>query len=74
MDSVSSQSYLASLNRSLALVLDDFYTGLPATGVSSNTGFGFDVLVPLLAVSRQEYMQTYFLELQAKKEKIAKME
>ena len=67
LDLVSNESYLANLNRSLALVLDEFYQDLPAISLSAVTGFGFDNLIPNLARSRQEYFATYLVELQAKR-------
>jgi len=36
------KSYLASLSRSLTLVLDEFYVNLNTVAVSSHTGAGFD--------------------------------
>jgi GPN-loop GTPase len=70
LDSVSNESYLANLNRSLALVLDEFYQDLPAIGLSSITGFGFDNLIPNLGKSKEEYFNTYKPEIEAKKQKI----
>jgi translation initiation factor IF-2 len=37
-------NYLASLSRSMGLVLDEFYNLVPYTGVSATTGEGFDDL------------------------------
>jgi GTPase SAR1 family protein len=70
LDQISSSSYLASLNRSLALVLDEFYQGLPCLGVSSLTGFGFDNLLPNLRKSREEYFSTYLPELEKKRKAV----
>ena len=36
------KSYLASLSRSLSIVLDEFYQSLNTVAVSSHTGAGFD--------------------------------
>ena len=60
-------SYVSSLNRSLALVIDEFYKDLPRTQVSSYTGAGFDQLEEVLAASRQEYLTSYLPELQARR-------
>lgn len=60
--SASSESYLASLNISLSLLLDEFYCGLPAVGVSSHTGAGFPGFLDVLNLSKAEYMQTYYTE------------
>ncbi len=40
LDGISAESYLASMNRSLALVMDEFYQCLTSIGVSSAIGFG----------------------------------
>lgn len=64
LDQISSTSYLANLNRSLALVLDEFYQDLPCLGVSSVTGFGFDNLIPNLLKSKAEFFNVFLPELQ----------
>ena len=83
LDEISGESYLANLNRSLALVLDEFYQGIPALALSSITGFGFENLIPNLAKSKEEYISTYLPELEAKrkateesrvKEEVSKMQ
>jgi GPN-loop GTPase len=70
LDGICEKSYLANLNRSLALVLDEFYQDLPCVGVSAATGFGFDSLLPSLRKSREEYVSTYLPELEEKRKKI----
>jgi hypothetical protein len=35
------ENYLASLSRSMSLVLEEFYQQVPSTGVSAVTGKGF---------------------------------
>mmetsp|Transcript_19149 Transcript_19149/g.34949 ORF Transcript_19149/g.34949 Transcript_19149/m.34949 type:complete len:296 (-) Transcript_19149:362-1249(-) len=64
--SASAESYLASLNISLSLLLDEFYSGLPAVGVSSSSGAGFQDFLGVLGLSRTEYMETYYTELMNK--------
>lgn len=71
LDTVSNESYLANMNRSLALVLDEFYNELPAVGLSSFTGFGFDIFVPLIESSKMEYLNSYLPELEAKRKAIS---
>lgn len=64
LDGISNTSYLANLNRSLALVLDEFYQDLPCLGVSAITGFGFENLLPSLKKSRDEYFSSYLPDLE----------
>jgi GPN-loop GTPase len=67
LDGISNTSYLANLNRSLALVLDEFYQDLPCLGVSAITGFGFDNLMPNLKKSREEYFNSYLPDLERRR-------
>lgn len=39
-------NYLSTLSRSMSLVLDEFYNQVPAVGLSSTMGKGFDKLLP----------------------------
>lgn len=73
LDQVSNESYLANLNRSLALVLDEFYQDIPAISISAVTGFGFDNFIPNLARSKQDYFNSYLPEIEAKKKIIEEM-
>lgn len=68
LDKVASDSYLSSLSRSLSLVTDEFYSDLPACGVSSYTGFGFDVLIPMLDRCREQYNSDYLPELNRRRQ------
>lgn len=70
LDEISNTSYLANLNRSLALVLDEFYQDLPSVGVSSITGFGFDSLLPSLKKSKDEYFRSYLPDLENRRKVI----
>lgn len=71
LDTVAETSYLTSLNRSLSLALDEFYTELPAVGVSSATGAGFAPLLSQLPVCREEYLASYLPELEQKRTRLA---
>lgn len=44
LDNSSDESYMNSLNRSLALVLDEFYNALTAVAVSAASGDGMQAL------------------------------
>lgn len=44
LDSSGDDSYMNSLNRSLSLVLDEFYNALTAVGVSAASGDGMPEL------------------------------
>lgn len=44
LDNSGDESYMNSLNRSLALVLDEFYNALTAVGVSAASGDGMPAL------------------------------
>ena len=52
LDTSGDESYMNSLNRSLALVLDEFYNALTAVGVSAASGDGMPALFKV-CVSRQ---------------------
>lgn len=57
------QGYGTDLAHSLALVLDGFYTGLRAVGVSALTGEGAEELEAAIADAAKEYHETYAVEL-----------
>ena len=52
--------YYDSLNRSMALCLDNYYKTLPSCGVSSATGDGVDEFFKLVADGRKEYLEVYW--------------
>jgi hypothetical protein len=66
LDTVAQETYLTTLNRSLSLVLDEFYRCLQAVGIASVSGAGFDVLAQRLGACREEYLREYLPELKRK--------
>jgi hypothetical protein len=61
------QTYAASLSRSLALVLEEFYENLAAVGVSAVTGEGMDGFFEAAERCRAEYEAEYAPELARRK-------
>jgi len=66
LDRVAQETYLTTLNRSLSLVLDEFYKDLGAVGIASVTGAGFPVLLQKLSACRDEYLRDYLPEMTRK--------
>ena len=64
LDNDSTEDYMVSLNRSLSLVLDEFYKNINTVGVSSVTGQGMEELFFKIDNSRDEYNETYLIDLQ----------
>ena len=54
------QSYMASLNQSMALVLDKFYSTLRHVGVSALSGMGMDDLLVKIDEAGDQYFDEYF--------------
>lgn len=57
------EQYMGSLNRSLALVLDEFYRNISAVGVSAATGNGMTELFEKVAAVPEEYRTSYLPDL-----------
>ncbi|CAM9549389.1 unnamed protein product, partial [Chrysoparadoxa australica] len=64
LDGSKDESYISSLNRSLSLVLDEFYNNLKATAVSAGTGEGMDELMQAIDAAADEYATEYLPDLQ----------
>lgn len=56
--------YMSSLNRSLALVMDEFYSNISAIGVSAATGEGIPDLFLKVEAAAIEFRESYLPELQ----------
>ncbi|KAF9039156.1 hypothetical protein BJ165DRAFT_1496469 [Panaeolus papilionaceus] len=63
-DSEGEPTYMNSLMNSMSLVLDEFYKGLTAVGVSSVTGDGFKDFLEAVENSRKEYETQYLPDLE----------
>eukprot|EP00752_Nemacystus_decipiens_P009767 g8723.t1 len=64
LDTSGDESYMNSLNRSLALVLDEFYNALNAVGVSAASGDGMPALFKALDNAGLEFERDYLPDLQ----------
>ncbi len=67
-ETTSSDSYMSSLSRSMALVLDEFYRAIKSVGVSAATGEGLDELFSAIASTREDY-ETMYLPLMERRRK-----
>eukprot|EP00892_Ulva_mutabilis_P000331 jgi/Ulvmu1/10299/UM060_0101.1 len=66
----ASDSYAATLSRSLALVLEEFYEHLHHVAVSGVTGEGMSELLAAIHSSRTEFEQSYMPDLEARKQRV----
>lgn len=62
------EEYLTSLNRSLSLVMDEFYRTIKSVGVSALTGEGMEGLIVEIAAAAVEYTEVYLPELERRAE------
>ena len=60
-------TYLGSLTQSMSLVLDEFYEGLQAVGVSALTGAGIDDFFAAIDTAAAEFERDYEPEMKAKR-------
>eukprot|EP00615_Pteridomonas_danica_P000964 CAMPEP_0114351306 /NCGR_PEP_ID=MMETSP0101-20121206/17085_1 /TAXON_ID=38822 ORGANISM="Pteridomonas danica, Strain PT" /NCGR_SAMPLE_ID=MMETSP0101 /ASSEMBLY_ACC=CAM_ASM_000211 /LENGTH=306 /DNA_ID=CAMNT_0001491117 /DNA_START=45 /DNA_END=965 /DNA_ORIENTATION=+ len=67
LDGERDQTYMTSLNRSMGLVLDEFYSNLRAVSVSAATGEGIPELMEAIDAAGREYDLHYLPELQKRK-------
>lgn len=66
LDADKKQEYMGSFNRSLSLVMDEFYSNIKHLGVSAATGAGMEKLFVSIDESAIEFTTTYLPELQRK--------
>jgi GTPase SAR1 family protein len=59
LDSERNEEYMGSLNRSLSLMLDEFYNNIRTVGVSAMTGAGIDKLFQKFVEASKEFEETY---------------
>lgn len=60
-------NYLASLSRSMSLVLEEFYSNVNSVGVSSITKKGFDDgLLEKFEAAKKEYLEVFLPEIEKK--------
>ncbi|CAK9055189.1 GPN-loop GTPase 1 (XPA-binding protein 1 homolog) [Durusdinium trenchii] len=64
----SEETYIEGLTRSMALVLDQFYSTIRSVGVSAATGVGMDDFFQAVNDARTEYDETYRPEMERRKE------
>ena len=62
------RSYMGSLATSMALMLEEFYRGLQAVGVSALTGEGMEAFFQAVDHAAGEYEETYAVELKKARE------
>lgn len=63
------KAYIGSLSRSMALMLDEFYSQLRAVHVSALTGEGIPAMLEALQACAQEYEEGYAVDLAARRAK-----
>jgi GTPase SAR1 family protein len=68
------RSYMGSLATSMALMLEEFYSGLHSVGVSALTGEGMPEFFDAVGKAAEEYKTTYAVELERAKAARAKQE
>ncbi|CAG7850646.1 GPN-loop GTPase 1 {ECO:0000250/UniProtKB:P47122} {ECO:0000250/UniProtKB:P47122} [Serendipita indica DSM 11827] len=62
-DADGEQTFMSSLMNSMSLVLDEFYKGLKAVGVSAVTGAGISDFFKAVEEARKEYEEDYVPEM-----------
>lgn len=66
----SETSYIASLSRSMSLVMEEFYGNMRTVGVSAANGNGFDEFMTVLEDAKKEFIEEYIPYLRTQAEKL----
>ena len=70
VDADDSEEYMGPFNRSLSLVMDEFYNNIRSVGVSAVTGSGIDDLLEKLYEASNEFIDVFLPELEKKRQEI----
>eukprot|EP01038_Epipyxis_sp_PR26KG_P012521 gene12521-16794_t len=74
LDCDRKEQYMSSLNRSLSLVMDEFYRNINTVGVSAATGEGIPRLFECINKAGVEFTTDYLPELTRRKQEMAEKE
>ena len=74
VDADDSEEYMGPFNRSLSLVMDEFYNNIMSVGVSAVTGCGVDNLLQKFHEASQEFMDVFLPELEKKRLEVERKE
>jgi GPN-loop GTPase len=67
LDADRKEEYMTSFNRSLSLVMDEFYRNIKRCGISAVSGDGFSALFTALDESAVEFYESYYPEQERRK-------
>ena len=70
VDADDSEEYMGPFNRSLSLVMDEFYNNIRSVGVSAVTGSGIDALLGKFHEASEEFMEVFLPELEKKRQEM----
>lgn len=70
VDADDSEEYMGPFNRSLSLVMDEFYNNIRSVGVSAVTGSGIDDLLEKFCEASDEFIDVFLPELEKKRKEI----
>ena len=70
VDADDSEEYMGPFNRSLSLVMDEFYNNIRSVSVSAVTGSGIDDLLEKFYEASNEFIDVFLPELEKKRQEI----